>query len=700
MKRRTLTPGRTHPLVGLALLLAGMNVTAAPVDEATEDEEALILDRLVATTSQVERALAQEPASISRLDQDEIERVGHSHFSELSFRFPGSWITRNSGQEHLTAIRSPILTGPGACGAFQFLEDGIPIRAAGFCNVNGLFEINTEQAAGIEVIRGPANALYGSNALHGTINVLSRGPADGPTRQGFVEAGPDDYYRAGVSLADQNSQRWRLSALVTDDGGWRDDSGFSQQKLNASHRSQLGEGELTWLFAGSWLDQDTAGYLQGRDSYRSEPRANENPEAFRQAEAVRLAARWQRPLDADSTLELTPYLRHTDMDFLQHFLPGQPLEENGQQSLGLMSRLSRLVGGGQLTLGLDLEYTESFLRQTQEGEVEGDNDFLRETRPPGAHYDYDVDATLAALYAQHQHPLAENWTLEAGGRLEYLGYDYRNNLEPGNNREDGSPCGMGGCLYTRPDDRQDSFTTTTYNLGLIHQLTSRQAVFGRMAQGYRAPQATELYRLQSGQTVADLEPEELDSVELGTRGGVGPLSYEVVAYYMEKDNFIYRDAEGFNLSNGATRHRGLELDLNWQVNDAFTLAANASRARHSWAFDREDGEPIRRGEEVDGAPRHLGSAQLIWDPSPETVIELGANYLGSHYLDAANEHRYHGHTIFSLKTSHALSDRWQLETRVHNLTDRPYAERADFAFGNYRYFPGRDRSIFFTLRYQ
>ena len=50
----------------------------------------------------------------------------------------------------LLAIRSPVLTGAGACGAFLLLEDGMPLRPTGFCNVNQLFEANTSQAAAIE----------------------------------------------------------------------------------------------------------------------------------------------------------------------------------------------------------------------------------------------------------------------------------------------------------------------------------------------------------------------------------------------------------------------------------------------------------------------------------------------------------------------------------------------------------------------
>ena len=91
---------------------------------------------------------------------------------------PGVFIHRNNGQDHLTAIRSPVLTGGAGAGSFLYLEDGVPLRAAGFANVNGLFESMSEFAGGMEVIRGPGSVLYGSNAVHGLINVLTPAPFD------------------------------------------------------------------------------------------------------------------------------------------------------------------------------------------------------------------------------------------------------------------------------------------------------------------------------------------------------------------------------------------------------------------------------------------------------------------------------------------------------------------------------------------
>ena len=157
-------------------------------------------------TIEAPRDIAQWTAagSGSRIDAADIARTRPAHASELFARVPDVWVSRGDGQESLIAIRSPVLTGPGACGAFQILEDGIPIRPAGFCNVNELFEVDFAQAAAVEVARGPASSQYGANALHGAINIVSHRPGPQPWSFG-LEAGPDDTATGRVSAGSMTS---------------------------------------------------------------------------------------------------------------------------------------------------------------------------------------------------------------------------------------------------------------------------------------------------------------------------------------------------------------------------------------------------------------------------------------------------------------------------------------------------------------
>ena len=68
--------------------------------------------------------------------------------------------------------------------------------------------------------------------------------------------------------------------------------------------------------------------------------------------------------------------------------------------------------------------------------------------------------------------------------------------------------------------------------------------------------------------------------------------------------------------------------------------------------------------------------------------------VGDYWLDAANEHRYSGHDLLNLRGAWRPAPRWSVSLRLINALDVRYADRADYSFGTYRYFPGRPRALF------
>ena len=656
-------------------------------------------DEIVVTSKRQGVVVADHIGNIARLSEDAIRESQHVHVNELMVKVPGVWIVRGSGQESLPSIRSPVLTGPGSCGAFLVLENGIPTRPNGFCNINQLFELPTELATGVEVIRGPGNALYGSNALHGTINVLLP-DGDVPGRAA-LELGPHEFRRITGRFGAAESGPVGAGFVHADDGGFREDSGYRQTKAYAGKSLQAGSGSLDLRLTVSDLDQETAGYILGFEAYKDPElnRQNLNPEAYRLARSQRLTAHWQRP-GSRFNLDVRPFLRHSDMEFLQHFLPGKPLEENGQTSAGVLTALSFESGNVATVTGLDFEWADVYLRQTQSGPTEG-SDFLQETRPEGKHYDYRVRSYSAAAFLQSDVDVSERLTLSAGLRAEYVRYGYDNRMLDGNTRDDGTPCGFGGCLYTRPADRDDTFSNFAPKLGASWALGESTTAFLNLSRGFRAPQMTELYRLQSGQLVSDLDSESIDSAEAGIRHGGDKWRLDASLFYMKKQDSVYRDADGFNVSGGRSRHRGIDLSWDWQLHDTWRFSVDGTFARHQYDFDTvaARGETFVSGRDVDSAPRWLGAAELEFEPNQRFAASLQWTTVGRYYLDAENLHTYPGHDILNLRARISLSETLSLTGRITNLTDRFYADRADFAFGNYRYFPGRGRELYVMLQY-
>ena len=616
--------------------------------------------------------------------------VAATHPSEVLNRVPGVWVNRGSGQEHLTAIRSAVYTGSGACGEFALLENGIPLRPQGFCNINNLFELNMEQAYAVEVWRGPASAVLGGNALHGAVNVINAMPKQNSLG---IEVGSYDYGRMNAAGRFEGGQHvFGASFVGTTTNGYRDNTGYGQQKLNLAHATQANGWAVNNQLTATLLNQETGAYVRGFEAYDDPDlrTSNPNPEAYRDAWSMRASSEWVK-----DQWSLKPYFRRSQMTFLQHFLPGKPLEKNEQTSGGLLIDYSIDAGATSAKVGGQIELMSGALTEFQEGPTVG-SAFLVETRPSGLHYDYDVDSQLIAGFYDLQHRLNDSFRVLHSLRLEHLRYDYDNNHIVGNTRDDGTACGFGGCLYTRPASREDSFTNVGVRLGLEKD-TAAGLLYANVSRGFRPPQVTELYRLRGGQSIADLDSEDLTALETGFKNE----NISVAVFAERTRNFLFRDSEAFNVSDGRTRSMGVEFSGQRQVGrHEFQLAA--TYAKHEYDFTRDadaDGrEEITNGNELDSAPRWIAHAAWRTAISDSLKHELEVNRVGSHFVNAANTARYKGHYAVNWRLQWQASASTEISLRVMNLLDEQYADRADFAFGSYRYFPAMPRQVYLGAR--
>ncbi len=672
-----------------AFLLAVVLPLAVHADDGTE------LGTVTVTDSRAPVPLGMLADNTTRVDAQSLTLLSETHPAQIFSLIPGAWVTAGGGQESLMGLRSPLFTGQGACGAFLLLEDGIPIQPAGFCNVNALFELNTEQAAAVEVIRGPGSVLYGGDALHGIVNVLTRAPDSLPADSVSVELGSHRYTRVETSVGDwDGTAGWRMSANAAHDGGFRADSGFDQQKLDLRYDKSEGPATAETLLAFTNLNQDTAGYIFGQNAYQDESLSDGNltPGAYRDARSWLLAQRWEFLFGDNREMDFTPYVRRNTQAFVQHFLPGEPVEDDAQDSVGWQFAWRDRPGiDTQAIYGLDGEYVHGTLLEFQPDPLASNP-----SRQQGLHYDYAADSRTLAAYADFNHAFTPRWILDGGLRVEGVRYSYVNFLPAGDTQADGTPCAGGPCLFNRPADRSDQFINLMPKAGLSWLITTAQTAYVKVGRGARAPEAPELYSLQSQQTTTDLHSETLDDYELGWRGRSGALAWDTDVYSMLKDHFIFRDANGFNVSDGRTRHRGIEFSASFAFSPQWTLLLDGSYAIHSYAFSAvlAQGNSITYGDDMKYAPRTLGAARLRWEPAAETTLEAEYQHVGGYWLDESNTHRYGGHDLVNVYARRGIGGGWALSFRIINAADTAYAERADYSFGNYRYFPGDRRTYF------
>ena len=637
--------------------------------------------------------------SISSLSFDDLVKLQAQHPKQIFRRVPGVWISRGSGQEHLTSMRSPVLTGPGACGSFLLMEDGVPVRPSGFCNVNGLFETSYELSQGIEAITGPASARYGANAMHGVINVLTK---DLKSENTFsTNLGPNDYQNIKLSVGDL--EEWKLNALITTNDGFRENSGYDQQKINFKSKLVIKGWDGSFNLNFTNLNQETAGYINGLDSYKNPflNKKNGNPEAYRDANSLRTSLKLVKK-NENGVSSLVPYFRKNEMEFLQHYLPGTPVEKNNHTSLGAI--FQKIINLGEMTWvnGFQIEMAKMDLKETQQNALTDSSAFNNATRPKGKHYDYEGNSKVFALFSGIEGVNLGNNLIGFGDiRAESIHYSYDNKMLDGNTRDDGSICGFGGCYYNRPADRTDVHQEISLRLGLE---TDNDGInyFAQSSLGFRPPQINEAYRLQKKQSVSDLDSEKLSMFEIGSKFGFYRVNGSISFYKGKKKNSIFRDSENFIIDNGKTNHEGMELTSRVEFLNDNSLSATLTYGDHKYKFssDTSTREKIRNGNTIDTAPKLMGN--LMWAFSINDLIstEIEIEYIDSYFTDAANLHEYEGHTLFHLRTSWNYSSKLKGYLRIENLTDENYAERADFnAFGGDRYFPGLPREAYIGLEY-
>ena len=676
---------------------------AAPAIGQSQSGIQAIEEIEVFSTNRRTEGLADVNAAVSVIGEEELDLIAHTHYQEALARIPGVSGNRNNGQESLMAIRSPVLTGTGACGAFLVAENGIPVRSAGFCNVNEMFDTHSENAAGIEVVRGPGSVFWGSNALHGLVNVVL--PSPGDVGEFTLEGGPRGSSRIKASYG-QDYGNFAQSLYITgvNEEGYRDDSGVDQQKVSWLYEYTLDNGiKMDGGFSYLNLNQETAGYVVGDGGYKDTTMrdTNPNPEAYRDSVNSRIWTRFTME-SGDWEYVLTPYFREVNMNFIQHFLPGTPIEDTEHRSLGFQFAAYRDLGNDStFSYGLDVESTDGNLFQSQPNPTQG-SFFLRNILPQGAHYDYEVEARQIALFANYETALSDNWRLSIGARAEKMEYDYDNKMLDGRTNDQGVACRF-GCRYSRPGDRNDTFEDISPKIGLSYQLNNNNSLQLRAQRGIRAPQATELYRLQGSQTVADLDSVELDSYEFAFQGANSDLDYSVTGYFMQKENEILRDSSRTNLNGSDTEHVGVEVSAGYNLSDNLSLRGVINYAHHTYENDLISGGQNINGNRIDTAPDTFGNIRLSYRANGNLRTELEWAHMGEYYTNPENTAGYGGHDLVNLRTQYTVNDDLSLYINIMNLTDQKYAERADWTtFTGDRYFPGEPARIFagFTWKYR
>lgn len=699
----------------IAWAVAGLISTNA---FAQSDGFATLPTVTVTGTREAEK-ISETPVSVGVIPRESIQFARPSHPSEMLSQVPGVSVGITNGEGHTTAIRQGFTTSP----LYLFLEDGIPTRATGNFNHNALFELNLPGAGGVEVIRGIGTALYGSDAIGGIVNVLTRQPAAQPGADASVEFGQHGYRRflGGFDTGRGEKDAFRADVNVTHTDGWRVRTGYDRESLNLRwDRVQDSDTVMKTILGYSKIDMETgANSALPYDFYVNNPTVNLRSPAFRQVEALRLSTSLSRDLGSGQELTFTPYFRNNWMNLngSYNFTGDARIEETNVFSYGMLTKLRKDFEGSlraRLIVGLDLDYSPSDRKETKinlTSVLVGPNTLY--TQYTGytlgnVIYDYEVDYTSAAPYAHFEISPAENLRVTMGLRYDYAQYDMKNRLPAGF-------VASSGRQYYSPADANVDFSRLSPKLGATYALTAQSHAYASYNQGFRTPSESQLFRggrsdagplaVQQAQARAlsnaalNLKAIKAEQYELGFRGLASDWNYEVVGYLLtKKDDLLgQRDATGFTVqtNNGETEHKGIELGLGKTLLPTLRFDLAGSYAKHmykNWVTSTIN----YSGKEIEASPRVLANARLTWKPLAGTTTQLEWIKVGSYFLDQENRFgKYPGHDLFNLRASQVVSKDFSVFARIANLLDKRYADSASqSAATGGLYSPGLPRTFY------
>lgn len=671
--------------VMLALPVHAQQSTTSSADSAARDSarvraaSATVLSATVITATRELQSRTATSTTIDAVSGAEIARTRPGHPAEVLNRVAGVHISELSAEGHSTSIRQPLTTKP----MYLYLEDGVPTRATGFFNHNGLYEVNLPQAGGIEVLKGPGTALYGSDAIGGIVNVLTRPAPARPTLETTLEGGGAGYSRlltTGGFRTANNAVRADLN--LTRSEGWQDNSPYDRESgtVRWDAYTALGWSARTVATATS-VDQHDVPTLPA-SLFNSRSSTNLAPFATRGVRALRASSAIERE-DGPSLFSITPYVRRDVLTIVPNWqLSYDPqVWDTRNNSAGVLLKYRRDIEqiNARVIAGADADYSPgSFFAQraivTRTGGSNGVPVAYSNYTRGATQYDYDVTYRSVSPYIHAEWTPAARLRFDAGARYDVSGYSYLTRLAP---VDTGS--------HRVPASTSVSYRHLSPKIGVTYDVTPSTNLYASYRHGFRAPAQSQLFQQSSAANTVDLKPVTANSAEVGVRGSAGDrFVYELDAYDMRISNDIINFVTPQNTreaSNaGHTRHRGVEASVGATLLPELRIDASYSITSQRYVEWTPSATVSFAGNLIEQAPRDLSNVLVSYSPSMlrggRTSVEMVS--VGRYAMDPQNSHYYAGYQLVNVMIDYPMTARAGFFARVMNLTDRNYAEVAAY----------------------
>ena len=576
-------------------------------------KDSLQLQEIVVTGTRNATDVRHLPMTVTIIDRNQLtEQHQASVLPTAMQQVPGLMVTSRSmmGYGVSTGAAGGInLRGiTGGSGQLMVLIDGHP-------QYNGVYghpiadSYQTLMADRVEVLRGPASVLYGSNAMGGVLNIVTRSMhGDGVRTNASVGAGS---YGTVQAEASNQVRSGKFSSTVAAQYGRTD-----------NHRPRMGFEQyggylkLGYDFSQHWnayVDADLTHFNASYPGSVQSPLFEANQWITRGVVSAALENHYGSTSGALSIF--SNFGRHKIDDGTAD--PQKPTQRyfRSRDALTGVSwyQSFQLFQGNRLTAGLDYQhiYGRAFYTSKQTGEV-----LDTPNKQSGHSHRNEV-----AGYVDFRQDLLQWLTVDAGVRVDH-----------------------------------HSVTGTEWvpQAGIVARPMETGEVKVMASKGFRNPTMREMYLYPPSNE--ELEPERLWNYELSWRHRPGALTYGVNLFYIKGDNMI-QTVNRKNVNTGEIENYGVEAEAQYRIGNHWRLSTN-----HAF---------LHMENPVVAAPEYKGFLGADFFHQKWTV-NAGLQYLSGLYTEVGDNEKKENFCLLNIAATYALNNNLSLWVRGENLLAQKY----------------------------
>lgn len=676
-----------------AMLLPGLLGLQQP---AQAEDAPLILDPSVVTGSRSVSRSFDLPYSVDSISREQISdgQLG-INASEALARVPGLVVQNRQNYAQDLQISS---RGFGARSAFgvrgiKLIADGIPASTPDGQGQAATFNLDTAER--IEVLRGPAATLYGSNA-GGVIQMFSRN-GEGPPRIGaetlFGSDGLNKNHLSAEGAVD--GAGFVLDASRMDTDGYRDHSSARRDQTFAKLNVEPDDDSKLALIYSSLEQNGTQDPLgQTWAGYKADPRSvTSNALTYNTRKSIdhqQLGMNYERYI-GDATLQVNAYTGRRSVIQYLSIPKGVPSNERGGgvvqfdrkfygAGVRWMQPIASVPGELMIITGLDFDQSEDSRHgyKNYNGNTLGVKGELRRNEIDTAR---SLDPYIQANWA------IDRWTLQAGLRHSTMELDVDDQF-----------------LSNGDASGSKTYQKNTPSMSVMYAFTPDLHGYVSAGKGFETPTQAELAYAPGDVEGFNfgLKPAESTQYEVGLKAQINNSTRVNAAVFQitTDDELVVtasKDGRTSYQNAGRTLRRGFELGIESQLSEQWS--ANLAYTRLQATYDSDfsnNGKSIDKGNYLPGVPQTLLFAELNWKPRDWLSTAVEGMYRSKIYVEDTNQERAApGYSVFNWRARFEQKvEHWTFHQtlRLDNLLDRQYVGSVIVGDSNQRYYeaaPGR-----------